>query len=96
MLGRSDYHPALGKGFEAVGSDGARYRLKLVAIRDVPHVRTSREHAFNLIFKPSGAVVPDGIYRLTSKHAHSSDLFLSAVGPHGSDRRVQALVDRSS
>jgi hypothetical protein len=96
VLGRSDYGVALGKGFVAVGSDGQRYRLTLVAIRDVPHVRTSGEHAFNLLFKPTGAVVPDGIYRLASTHARSSDLFLSAVGPHGSGRLVQALIDRSS
>jgi hypothetical protein len=96
VLRRSDYAVALRKTFSAVGSDGLRYRMTLVAVRNVTHVRVSGEHAFNLIFKPSGAVPPDGIYRLTSAHARPSTLFISAVGPHGNDRRVQALVDRSS
>ena len=95
-LNRSDYAVALRKPFLAVGSDGRRYRMTLVAVRDVTHARTSREHAFNLIFKPSGTIAPDGIYRLTSRHARSSVLFISAVGAHGSTRRVQALVNRSA
>ena len=68
----------------------------LVAIRNVTYTRTSREQAFNLIFKPSGAIAPDGIYRLTSRYARSSLLFISAVGAHGDTRRIQALVNRSS
>jgi hypothetical protein len=95
-LGRSDYAVALRRPFYAVGSDGHRYRMTLVAIRNVTYARTSREQAFNLIFKPSGQIPPDGIYRLTSHYARSSQLFISAVGAHGSTRRIQALVNRSS
>jgi hypothetical protein len=99
LPGRSHYAPGLGKAFHAVGADGRTYRMTLVTIADVTHLKhvaSVREHAFNLLFKPVGAVPPDGIYRLTSAHAVTSSLFISGVGPHGAARRIQALVVRGS
>ena len=94
-LVRSRFAPLVGTEFTASATVGV-FSLVLDGVEEVYPVRAPEdEHRFNLLFAANGGEPPAGIYTLSHPETSESVLFLSAIGPEGSERRLQALVDRS-
>ena len=95
LLRRSRFAPLVGTQFTAEAG-GGRFELTLAAVDDLAPMRVrADEDRFNLLFVTTEDEPPEGIYTLRHPDAEDVTLFISAVGPEGASRRLQALVDRS-
>src|SRR5690554_5940010 len=94
-LVRSCFAPLVGTEFIASATVGV-FSLVLDGVEEVYPVRAPEdEHRFNLLFAANRGEPPAGICSLSDPETSESVLFLSAIGPGGSERRLQALVGRS-
>ncbi len=96
---RSLFTPALGRAFRATESGGASDRtidLVLSSVEDIADSVPGDENRFLLLFTASGFTASDGIYTLRRSGAPQVTLFLSAIGPRGLTRAMQAVVSRTA
>ncbi len=93
---RSIYAPAIGRTFRA--NDGTRsFDLTLTEIHDLPESTVDNdENRFGLLFTATGFLAGDGIFALRCAGVRTTTLFLTAVGPRGATRTLQAIVDRTA
>ena len=95
-LRRSSYTGLVGQSFWA-GS----VELRLLSVSDIAGAKQARslvdsENAFVLTFSgPAKPPLESGIQRLSHRALGTFELFLSPVGQPGSERRYEAVVDRS-
>lgn len=98
---RSLFTPAIGRAFRATqsaGSDAGERTIDLVltAVEDIADSAPGDENRFLLLFTASGYTAADGIYTLRRAGAPQVTLFLSAIGPRGMTRAMQAVVSRTA
>ncbi|KQR53356.1 hypothetical protein ASF88_00165 [Leifsonia sp. Leaf336] len=99
---RSLFTPAVGRAFRAteiVDGETAGDRtidLVLSAVEDIADSAPGDENRFLLLFTASGYTAADGIYTLRRAGAPQVTLFLSAIGPRGMTRAMQAVVSRTA
>lgn len=99
---RSLFAPAIGRAFRATQSadgSGAGERtidLVLTAVEDIADSAPGDENRFLLLFTASGYTAADGIYTVRRAGAPEVTLFLSAIGPRGMTRAMQAVVSRTA
>ncbi|WP_348789224.1 hypothetical protein [Leifsonia sp. NPDC080035] len=93
---RSLFSPHVGRTFRAV--DGDRdLTLTLDAVQDLaPDGAPGDENRFVLLFSARGSTAADGIYRLTRSGVPGVALFLNPIGPRGTTRTMQAIVNRTA
>lgn len=95
-LRRSSYTGLVGQSF-AAGS----VELRLVSVSDVAGAKSAKslagsEDAFVLTFSgPRSAPLEGGTHSLRHQRLGTFELFVSPVGRPGTDRRYEAVVDRS-
>ncbi|WP_374222245.1 hypothetical protein [Leifsonia sp. TF02-11] len=97
---RSLFTPAVGRTFRATESGGGAsdrtIDLVLSAVEDIADSAPGDENRFLLLFTTSGFTASDGIYTLRRSGAPQVTLFLSAIGPRGLTRAMQAVVSRTA
>jgi hypothetical protein len=97
---RSLFTPAVGRAFRATETgDSAGDRtidLVLSAVEDIADSAPGDENRFLLLFTASGYTAADGIYTLRRAGSPQVTLFLSAIGPRGMTRAMQAVVSRTA
>ena len=99
---RSLFTPAIGGAFRATEiGDGETVGdrtidLVLSAVEDIADSAPGDENRFLLLFTASGYTAADGIYTLRRAGAPQVTLFLSAIGPRGMTRAMQAVVSRTA
>ena len=95
-LRRSSYNGLVGQSFKA-GS----VELRLLSVTDVAGAKNARslvgsDDAFVLTFSgPRSAPLEGGIHRFWHSRLGTFELFVSEVGMPRTDRRYEALIDRS-
>lgn len=97
---RSLFTPAVGRTFRATESGGGAsdrtIDLVLSSVEDIADSTPGDENRFLLLFTASGFTASDGIYTLRRSGAPQVTLFLSAIGPRGLTRAMQAVVSRTA
>lgn len=95
---RSLFAPAVGRAFRAneAGSGDRTIDLVLSAVEDIADSAPGDENRFSLVFTASGYTAADGIYTLRRAGSPQVTLFLSAIGPRGMTRAMQAVVSRTA
>ncbi|MGN6427266.1 MAG: DUF6916 family protein [Leifsonia sp.] len=93
---RSLFAPHVGRTFRA--ADGDRVlTLTLDAVNDLaPDGAPGDDYRFVLLFSGRGSTAADGIYTLSRSGVPAVSLFLNPVGPHGTTRTMQAVVNRTA
>lgn len=95
-LTRSLYTPAVGRRFVAT-SDARSIPIVLTGIEDIAgSAAPGDEHRFSLLFSAAGYAAEDGIYTLSCDDVPTTTLFLTAIGPRGLTRPMQAIVSRNA
>ena len=97
---RSLFPPAVRRTFRATDSGGGAsartIALVLSPVEDIADSVPGDENRFLLLFTASGFTASDGIYTLRRSGAPQVTLFLSAIGPRGLTRAMQAVVSRTA
>ena len=88
----------IGRALGGRDDEGLAHAVASVPSRivDIAESTPGDENRFLLLFTASGYTAADGIYTLRRSGAPQVTLFLSAIGPRGMTRAMQAVVSRTA